>query len=328
MAKGRMIARALAKSKKFAKCPPRCGILYALSMAHTNLEGRLEADDESLLDTCGRYARAQDWTEETVAADREHLGRVGLWIVYGPAGGELAQVVDFHAHNRTDPRDEPPSDLPPPDGYSDEEERRKHGRPPYHKRQSRKGLRRTSSTPGRNSIGTGAELRKGKGKGQGQVQGEGKGKGPPAAGPSPTEDHLKPLRALVEMIAPTPAELATHKIAPVEPGGERVAVELAKDLSRLYNLPPQDGRVVADAEEWARDRWRLNAAVQVLERLEDPDERRRLTNPVGYMRRAVEDRAKELKERHHNEIENVLDRGERQRHAEAASRPVPYDPTA
>jgi hypothetical protein len=300
MAKGRMIARALAKSKKFAKCPPRCGILYALSMAHTNLEGRLEADDESLLDTCGRYARAQDWTEETVAADREHLGRVGLWIVYGPAGGELAQVVDFHAHNRTDPRDEPPSDLPPPDGYSDEEERRKHGRPPYHKRQSRKGLRRTSSTPGRNSIGTGAELRKGKGKGQGQVQGEGKGKGPPAAGPSPTEDHLKPLRALVEMIAPTPAELATHKIAPVEPGGERVAV----------------------------DRWRLNAAVQVLERLEDPDERRRLTNPVGYMRRAVEDRAKELKERHHNEIENVLDRGERQRHAEAASRPVPYDPTA
>jgi hypothetical protein len=321
MAKGRMIARSLWSSEKFARLVAAedggwgAGCLFVAMVTGADVDGRLEIDSDSLLDLLARTGRHVNLYPDTVGRWRDAIVNVELVRRWFAEGKDCGEVVRFAEFNRLRKDREAPSRIPnPPDCDRPVTPPADSGRTP--------GVLRPKARQGKASE---SEVKARQG----------------APEPSPTEDRpthggggvgvgQKPLRRIVDELFPkgTPAYEAVHKIAPVEPGGERVAGELAKDLSRLYNLPPQDGRVVADSQEWAKDRWRLNAAVQVLERLEDPDERRRLTNPVGYMRRAVEDRAKELKERHHNEIENVLDRGERQRHAEAVSRPVPYDPTA
>lgn len=131
MARGRMIDACIRNSEKIAKCQPRTAMLYVLSLTQSDREGRFEANNAALLYMAGKYGRANGWDDGTVAEDRAFLGSVGLWIIYGEPGGELVQVVGFHAHNRTDPSRAAASEIPEPPGYSDTKERKKYGRPPY-----------------------------------------------------------------------------------------------------------------------------------------------------------------------------------------------------
>jgi hypothetical protein len=129
-----MIDRELTASKKLAKLNERAALLYVIGVSHADVQGRLEADDLSLMEFAGRYGLARGWTPETIAEDRAAIAASGLWIVWGDGEDTFAQVIKFHAHNRTDVADESPSAIPEPQGYSDAAERKKYGRPPYHKR--------------------------------------------------------------------------------------------------------------------------------------------------------------------------------------------------
>lgn len=342
-----MISASLAGSKRLANCPERAAMLYVLTLARaTNLEGRFEADVESLLDYASRYGRVRGWTDETIQADRDHLSRVGLWIVYGDPGDEIVQVVDFHKHNRTDPRDEMPSELPPPPGYSDEEERRRYRRPPFHRTRNRAKSTQPQGALGNPKEPSGA-LGKGKGKREGkqELKGEGEGHAAPASartrGPlASTASGL--LQTLRERTRPDDdgeedhdpdawiteiRDNAVTELAPWSPTPES-AHDLALALSAITGVAPQDPQVRSMADTWAQDRFTLSAAVQLVERLADPEKGGAIDNPISYLRAAVPSRAQELNLKVEDEIEKALDRRGDRRHRALMDRPRAYNPQA
>lgn len=114
MPRGRFISKALFGSKKVARLPERTVLVYVAMVLNADAEGKLEADDESLLTYGARYALAHSWTEETVAADREAIRRVGLIETWGEAGDICAEIVQFREHNRIRPDREAPSRIARP----------------------------------------------------------------------------------------------------------------------------------------------------------------------------------------------------------------------
>lgn len=366
MAKGRMIASALPGSKKLARCPERAAMVYVFGMGATDREGRFEADDDSLLDCFSRYARARGWTDESVAADRAHLGEVGLWIVYGEPGNELVQVVDFHRHNRSDPR-ESPSSIPPPPGYDDARERKRWGRPiPADLAQQPPGDPRTTTgdTPERprNDPGPPPAEGKGKGKGKAEVEGKGKGQEPrsrPAAPPAPAVHRTEkkpappaPLRDECDSLLSTLLERTSAAVealprngdpdawihdaraaaeaehVPIDPDDPEAEHDLRLAIAAFVGMAPQDPLIAVTAAGWATDRFTLNAAVQVIRRTSERGDIETLRSPLAYLRTAVPARAKELQDRIRTAVENALDGHDAERHRRALGVERPYDPTA
>lgn len=341
MARGRMINRELANSKKLASLPERSALLYVFAYAYSDVEGRFEADDDSLLGYAARYGRRRGWSEETVAADREALHRSGLWIVWGHGENIYAQIVDFHRHNRTRRGHESESRIPAPEGYSDDDEREKHGRstndgfgqetaytapngdPPTLRRRPA-AVRQPSAVGRQPSAGGHVSKAKGKGKGKGKAKGnlnskaKGKAKGPLAR----LVDDVVQGRARQELPEEMPDELAQRRarerLLPI-PGGPEAEERLLPMIARSLVLPEMDARVQALAREWSKDELHASAAHKVLLRSFEPEVRRGVRNMTGYLIQAVRDEVEELPGKIAREIDSNLEDGLRQREAMAES---------
>lgn len=101
---GRLVGPNLSNSKKLAECSERAALIYgAFTLPKHDGEGRLEVDDVSMLEMCGRYGIAHRYTLEDMEAVREELRKAGLWRIYETQSGKLcAEVVGWEKNQRLD----------------------------------------------------------------------------------------------------------------------------------------------------------------------------------------------------------------------------------
>jgi len=108
-----MLSSSLADSVRFAALPSeRAALAYTLAITKTNVDGRFEADDVSLLVLFGRFALEHEWTKVDVAAIRNELGESGLWIVYEIDGRIYVEVDKFAEFNILRRDREPAGKIP------------------------------------------------------------------------------------------------------------------------------------------------------------------------------------------------------------------------
>lgn len=103
---------------------------------------------------------------------------------------------------------------------------------------------------------------------------------------------------------------AIARLCPVEPG-EKATALVCERLAAVARLENDASRVRKYAMLWVGERMKLNAALQLLERLEDPTERKKVREPIAYLRAAVPQRARELEQEITKAVHQALDAWEK-----------------
>lgn len=112
MARGRMIDRSFAKSKKLNHLPRDHRLIYATILPFLDREGRIVADPRVLWAEVFRWS---DFTPEEIGTALAHLADAGLVRLYADEDNDaIIEYVRFHDFNNPNQR-EAKSDLPGPD---------------------------------------------------------------------------------------------------------------------------------------------------------------------------------------------------------------------
>ena len=112
MAKGRFLSKSISQSQKFAALESNDHrMLYLLLLAHTDREGRLEADPRIL---SGMVLTLLDVPASEIQDALADMHRVGLIKLYRVRGQQYVEITGFLEHNTPHPR-EADSKIPPPD---------------------------------------------------------------------------------------------------------------------------------------------------------------------------------------------------------------------
>lgn len=119
MADGRMLKKAISKSRKLSKLSgERPMLLYTWLLPHLDIEGRFSGDP--LIIKGSVFPRVIFITPELIETDLVELAAHGLILLYEANGDKFLQFTKFKEHQYLRPEREKKSEIPPPPFNSDQ----------------------------------------------------------------------------------------------------------------------------------------------------------------------------------------------------------------
>ena len=111
MARGRMLKKEIANSKKMAMVSDRAKVIYLMMLPHTDVEGRVKACPPIVK---GQYLTMLKYTAAMIQKALEELHKVGLIVLYIHNGDQLAEYTRFGEFQNLNASREAESHISPP----------------------------------------------------------------------------------------------------------------------------------------------------------------------------------------------------------------------